>query len=272
MKRVQARTFRMKSVKALAPLVTVALGLSYGCSTTVEPPAAPLPEVPEYTKVRHPAGTDVMDLRAVFLNAEAPTAEQRKTCDEKYQKLKSLTANSNEVESGVFEMVSEDPVAYHWCFYAKLLELYDSVKEIPSMKDRQTKVLESFMFLAPVARSYHTKFNDSRYLRMAIYHYKFFSQWVFFRKLDVTPEMTNMLAAGDIKNPFGFYRPTEEATSSVLEKYGLSSQKAEPARVPASMAPTGPAPAAAAPAVPVAPAAHIPAQTPDTSVSDLFKE
>ena len=63
----------------------------------------------------------------------------------------------------------------------------------------------------------------SRYLRFAVSHYRRMSEWVFYRKLELTPQATSELV--EAANPFGVYRTPAEA-ASILEKYNLRAKEA----------------------------------------------
>ena len=196
-----------------------ALITAVGCSTTqLSPEPAPAPSPPPYVHVPHPAGTDLADLRAIFHDPTAPSAESTKDCEKDFLKLKKLAQNEEELRDGARELVSLDPVKYHWCFYTRLSELQESLASMQYIDEKQKKVLETYAFLVPVARGFLQHYHDSRYLRWSVLNYKRISEWVFFRKLELSPEETAELV--QIANPFGLWRE-ETAPDSILEKYGI---------------------------------------------------
>jgi hypothetical protein len=189
-----------------------------GCSTTEVVPF-PLPSPPVYTQVPHPVGMDLGDLVAIFTDDKAPQSKDfAKTCDTDFRKLEKLTGSRDETLEGFRELVKLDAVTYHWCFYAKLLELESDLKARIYIDERQKTILDAFSFLAPLARIYASEFHDSRYLRMAIMRYQKWSERIFYRKLELTPAGTSELVKAS--NPFGLWRDTLE-TVSVLEKYHI---------------------------------------------------
>jgi hypothetical protein len=242
------------------------------CSTTKVDPAPPLPEVPAYTRAEHPASLDWADIRAVMASPNATAKEARETCDANYKKLKDVVQGPAELETGVVELVVADPAAYHWCFYSKLIGLHESLKETNSIRDRQVRVLDAYDFLVPVARAFHYKFNDTRYVRIAIHFYKEYSERLFYRRVDLTARMSNDLMTRQVSNPFGYYRIPGDETQSVLEKYGIKPDKRLQAAPTATV--SAPAPAAAevpeAPRDPAAaPAAPAAVPTPAPTLNDL---
>jgi len=190
-----------------------------GCSTTeLNPPAPPPAEPPPYVLVPHPAGTDLGDLRGMMLSPETPSQESLKTCDADFMKLRLLTVSEEERRQGARELVKRNPVEYHWCYYGKLLELEGILKSSSAIDERQKKTIEAYQFLVPVARGFLSEFHDSRYLRFAMAHYKRISEWVFFRRLELTPAATSELV--QVANPFGLWRDPAPQTT-ILEKYGI---------------------------------------------------
>lgn len=235
-----------------------------GCSTTEVTPS-PLPSPPVYTQVPHPVGMDLGDISAIFTDEKAPQDKDfSKNCDSDFRKLEKLAKSRDEVLEGLRELVKQEPVVYHWCFYSKVLELENGLKAGKFIDQRQKLILEAFAFLAPLARTYSTEFHDSRYLRMAISRYQKWSEWIFYRKLELTPAGTSELVKAS--NPFGLWRDTLE-TVSVLEKYHiLKATEAAKSKVPE---PNLPAPMASPSVVP-AEAATEPAAAAPTA--DLISE
>jgi len=208
-----------------------------GCSTTEVTPF-PVPTPPVYTQVPHPVGMDLGDLSAIFGDEKAPQEKDfAKNCDVDFRKLEKLTKSRDEIFEGLRELVKQDPVTYHWCFYAKILELENDLKAGVYVEERQKLILDAFSFLAPLARTYASEFHDSRYLRMAITRYQKWSEWIFYRKLELTPAGTSEIVKAS--NPFGLWRDTLE-TVSVLEKYHIlkGAEVAKSVETPSVAAPT----------------------------------
>lgn len=209
----------------LGAAVSVAIQLSGGCSTVeVAPPLAPNDEarqgVPRYLEVPHPAGLDLADLRALLFSSSAPRRESLDGCVSDVGKLRASVVSQDELRQGVRELIRRDPVRYHWCFYTGILELDEALKAESYVDSRQKLTLEAYGFLVPVARGMLSEFRDSRYLRWATRYYQSVSEWVFFRKLQLTPEGTRELV--EIEGPYGLERGREPAAASVLEKYGVA--------------------------------------------------
>lgn len=210
-----------------APMVVIGVGLGAwintigGCSTAELEPRGPLPAVPPpYVQVPHPAGYAMSDLRAIFTTKDAPKPETLGDCDADVKKLKGLTQAQAEVAQGLRELVRKDPVKYHWCFYGKISQLEDALKAEDYLDERQKKVIDTYAFAAPVARAFMQEYHDSRYVRWAVKHYRGISQWVFYRKLDLTAQGTSELV--EASNPFGAWRDTSGVgASTVLDKYGI---------------------------------------------------
>lgn len=199
--------------------ITAAILLFGSCTTTeLTPDTPPAAQVPEYLHAPHPAGFDLFDLRSLLLDKQAPKDENHLACEEKVKKLKSLTLSQEEFRQGVRELVRASPVYYHWCFYGKLVLLEDQIKVDKYLDEKQKLILDVYGIVVPIARGFLLEFKDSRYLRWAVRHYRQLSETVFFRKLDVSPQMTQELV--DVANPFGFVR-NQEPERPVLEKYGL---------------------------------------------------
>ncbi|MBI2712297.1 MAG: hypothetical protein HYX41_05490 [Bdellovibrio sp.] len=201
-------------------VLSAALGAS--CSTTRLAPAPP-PLPPSYSQVPHPEGTDVADLVAVLRSPDYPTdVEFPKTCDKDFNQLKDATVSEKERTDGIRELLRRDPIHYHWCFYGKLMALEKTLGEVQYVDEKQKAVLDTFDFLVPVAREFAHEYHDSRYLRWATNKYRKLSEWIFYRKLNLTPAGTAELV--EIANPFGLWRDPFVGTP-VLDKYHI----AEPA-------------------------------------------
>lgn len=208
-------------------------GFGAGCSSTeIVEPLPKLPEVPTYAHVAHPQGYDLTDIRLMFYSKLAPKPEDMKGCEAEMLQLRSLTTSIDEVATGARELVIKDPVKYHWCFYAKMLEVYDSLKSNDTFwSEKQKKMMEVYLTLVPIARAFKIEYGDVRYLRAASRQYKQMSEWVFYRKLDLTPDGTQELME-DVSNPFSLWKKPEVAQDSVLEKYGISRSEPSPMGLP----------------------------------------
>lgn len=200
-----------------ASLIYSLLQLEACTTTELVTPLPPNP--PTYVQVPHPQGAQISDLFAIFTEPGAPVlATYPKTCDSAFKKLKSLTRSKKEFEDGVLELVKRNPVHHHWCFYAKLLELENSLKTETFVDVKQKRLLDTYEYLVPIAKVFESQFHDTRYLRIAVIRYRKASEWVFFRKLDLTPEGTADLVQPT--NPFGLWKDSVPQYS-VLEKYNI---------------------------------------------------
>jgi hypothetical protein len=216
-------TFRCTSFALIA-----FLGFSTACSSThVVEEKAPLPLIPEYVKVPHPAGFDLADLRAILVNPLAPPAvlgEFADICDEEFTKLTGLTTQKEERDRGAIELVKQDPERMHWCFYAKISRLQDTLQTDTTWTQRQKKIIETFEFLSPIAGAFLSTYHDSRYLRWAAQYYSKVSEWVFFKKLQPSPESSLMLTIGtrSESEPWISVQRDASKAASVFTKYGIS--------------------------------------------------
>jgi hypothetical protein len=206
-----------------------------GCTTTeIAPPLAPLP--PDYTYVPHPQGADIGDIEALFTEEAAPKdPTYDKYCDKDFRELKRVARSTYELTEGTRQLVKQDPVNTHWCFYAKLLSLEYSLKSEPFIDVKQKNVIDTFQFLVPIARTFYSDFHDSRYLRFAIVRYRKMSELVFYRRLELTPGGTSELVQA--ANPFGLWRDSG-GDYSILQKYHLD--RAVPISLKPSPIPTSP--------------------------------
>jgi hypothetical protein len=220
--RLEFLSFHRLATSAALGVVCVGF-LTPSCSTVEIAPPTPPPAAPEYLKVPHPAGQDLLDLIAILNGPGAPATESMKDCDADFRRLSGLTASKDEMKQGVSELVSQDPVKYHWCFYTKLSEVESRLKTDLFLDERQKLTLDVYEFLVPIARTFLEQYRDSRYLRYASSHYKRVSEWIFFRKLELSPQGTVELV--EAANPFGLYRTPGDGNlqrpKTVLEKYGL---------------------------------------------------
>lgn len=229
-----SESWRLKKTVAVVTFLAALLGAGSGAgcaSSEIVPIAAP--RSPEVLRAAQPLGADLGDIEALFHDPSAPAREELKGCDSDYRKLTSLTSSSDEVRRGTAELVRVDPVKYHWCFYSKLLDLFASMKASHFIDERQKATLDSFSFLTTVARAFMSEFRDSRYLRVSVKHYRRVSEWVFYRRLELTPKGTSELV--EAENPFGFWR--DQANESlVLSKYNLVPLPGPKSRYPAPVA------------------------------------
>lgn len=197
----------------------------FACTTSEIAPLKP-PEPPAYTKVIHPEGTDLKDLAAIFMSSTAPRDPGFiNECDSEFKKLKSKTDSIAEIEEGVRELIAQDPVYYHWCFYGKLQELESYIKSSAFLDEKQKAVLTTYEFLVLLARRFETEYHDTRYMRWATTRYQHLSEWIFYRKLELTPAGTLVLVQPS--NPFGLYRKPEILTS-ILNKYDIAKPATPP--------------------------------------------
>lgn len=229
----RVKTVHFRSVLVLMTGWVIAMG---ACSSVTVKAPGPLPEEPPpLVVVPHPAGFDMGDVRAIFNEKGAPPPESFKDCDADFRKLMSLTQSRVELGQGAREFVQHDPVKYHWCFYTKILELENGLQKDSYLDERQKRVLETYDFLVPIAHGFQAEFHDSRYLRWAIQRYRRLSEWVFFRRVELSPQATVELSA--IENPFALWRQPNDDQKPVLEKYGLSAPPEAPSakdRAPAA--------------------------------------
>jgi hypothetical protein len=197
--------------------------VGWGCSTTTQAPplAAIPPEPPNYIVVQHPDGLDLGDLRAIFFDKSAPPAEALKDCNADFVKLQARTRSNDELLLGAREFVRLDPTKYHWCFYSKLLELEEQLKTDSFIDERQKHVLATYGFLTPIARAFLMEYQDSRYLRWAVTRYRTISEYVFYRRVELSPQAAVELLSAS--NPLGNLRPPKDTEMGVLEKYGIVS-------------------------------------------------
>ena len=209
---------RLRQVISLSVAVSGASFALGACSSAEIDPKPPAVVPPPYVQAPHPEGFDLGDARAIFGDRAAPSWKSLEHCEDPVLKLNSLSVSKEEIADGTRELVLRDPVNFHWCFYSTILRLEDELKKDYFLKERQQKILVSYTFLVPVARAYLAEFHDSRYLRWANSHYRKVSEWVFYRKLEPTPQSTSEMV--EASNPFGLQRsPLKSQT--IIEKYGL---------------------------------------------------
>lgn len=238
---------------SLGAALTAWIAAIGGCSTAEVSPKGPLPALPPpYVQVPHPSGYSMSDLRAIFTSAGSPTHEEIKMCDVDFKKLRTATQATAELIQGARELVRRDPVKYHWCYYGKVLQLEDSLMSESYLDEKQKSVIDTYATLTPIARAFMQEYHDSRYMRWGVNHYRTVSAWIFYRKVEMTPQATSELV--EASNPFGLLKDSSP-TMPVLEKYGIA-RPADPVPLPppaataASVPPTMPA------TTPVVAAAH----------------
>ncbi len=212
----------------LKPIIAGALtALVASCASTqvVRAPAA-LPELPRYSRVPHPNGFDLADLKAIFFHPSAPNGVKETfadRCDADFRQLSGATLLKYERSTGALELVESKPEDMHWCFYSKILKLQEVLQSDSTWTERQNRVLETYEFLTPVANAFHDHYHDSRYLRWASQYYSKVSEWVFFKKVVPTPENTLLLTSGTRTSLEPWVAPASGAKEpSVFAKYGLS--------------------------------------------------
>jgi hypothetical protein len=189
------------------------------CSTTHVNPHPPLQVPVVHVLLPHPNGSSIEDVDAIFTDKAAPPEPSfALTCDGRYKKLLSLSQTLDELQEGTKELVRENPVHFHWCFYAKLSRLEVDVKNESFFDEREKMVLEVFNFLTPVARIFASEYHDYRYIKIAIKIYHIMSQWVFMRHLEMTPQGITEL--DQIPQFQGVWRKAENGFP-VLEKYKI---------------------------------------------------
>ena len=211
---------------AAVTALSLSLGIASCASAPLESAPPPPPKPPEWTAVPHPNGLDLGDIEAIFSSssaaaAKAPTRQEVADCDRPFRSLKDKTISREELALGMRELVRTEPASQHSCFYGKLLELEQKLKQ-PSLviRERQDLVLRYFEHLAPLSKAFHIELNDSRYWRMAIHRYRIMSERVFFQRVEPSPETTSVLVTAT--NPFSWVRPSADTDVAVLKKYGIS--------------------------------------------------
>ena len=212
---------------AVAASLLMAMGI--GCSsTTVVQEKPDIPEVPEYVKVPHPISFELTSLRAIFHSPMAPhdiQGEFTQNCDSEFQKLTQASTSIEERQKGAVELVSSDPERMHWCFYGKISKLEETLQGDTTWGERQKKVLDTFIYLSPIANAFLDVYHDSRYLRWATQYYSKISEWVFFRKVNPGPESTLAQiqnASPSSLEPWVPLDPKTAKSDSVFAKYGIS--------------------------------------------------
>jgi hypothetical protein len=179
--------------------------------------------VPVYIQAPHPEGYGIGELKAVMALRDAPVSSFAWSCDEAFARLSAATQSLEEIKQGARELVKAEPLHYHWCFYSKIASLHERLLADQFIDQKQKLVLETYAFLVPIARAFMAEFHDSRYLRWAVKNYRVMSEWVFYRKLELSPQLTSELV--DVSNPFGAWKDITPADKeSLISKYGLKVQ------------------------------------------------
>lgn len=271
-------TVQRAQSKSLLSMLWIVLGFvcfSSCSSTTVQKPKPPLPEPPRFLRVPHPNAFTQTEILGLFEQNPggrfSPSLGEMKGCDAKHRELLEKTDSLSERKKGAREFVSGDPVFFHWCFYAQLIELENGLSQDDFIRDRQKKVIEAYQFLSPIAHAFNDVYGDTRYLRWAIYKYRRLSERVFYRKLEMTPEMTAKMMIYTRKS-YAMWRHPEPASRPILEKYGIVEPfvKSEPAPAPVEVVDPPAAYEVREPAAKVEPP---PVEEPEVDLDDLkFKD
>jgi hypothetical protein len=174
-----------------------------GCSTTsTVSPHEPAKEVamPAYAYLPHPAGHTTGDIISLFNERGAPSRETMAKCEDEFRTLYSMAQSIEERKKGVRELVSRNPAAYHWCFYSQILSLEEGLSQDEFVDQKQKRIMTTYEYLVPVARAFMKEFQDSRYLRWAIQDYRRLADLYFYRKLEMSPQMSSELV--DVAVPY----------------------------------------------------------------------
>lgn len=213
---------QIKQKQAIRNILTAVFCVvtSMGCSSGQIEPLAELPKVPVYAEIPHPVGLEYADLLAVFTDPKAPMPDTLASCDSDFQKLKKATLSRDELLDGTRELVRSDPSKYHWCYYSKVFLLDKKLKEMTYVDEKQKLILETFLFLTPVARAFQSEFQDSRYYRWAVGRYQRYSEMAFYRKVEPTASANAELAGAS--SPLGNQRMIpQDSDRGILDKYGI---------------------------------------------------
>lgn len=204
-----------------------------GCSTLIfdQSAEAPIveeskvPEVPAYTKIPHPEGQESSDLSTIFLSPLAPKDALGKFaegCGKELDALRKTSAVQDELKLGGAEVVALDPERSHWCFYSRIQRLHAFLKSDATWTKKERAVIWTYEYLWPIAQGFIMEFNDSRYLRWASSYYQRASEWIFYRKVEGSPENTLAQVNSNSRTLEVTTRRPASASPSVLQKYGIS--------------------------------------------------
>ena len=162
----------------------------FGCSSPaqVRTPTAPesATSASMVVKLQHPDGLKVEDLHKLFANIGAPNFGSLEKCDFDYQVERTLAHSSEELITAFRVHVQNDAEKYHWCFYAKLLELDESLKKEGFLEDKQKRILSAFSFITHLAKVFQIEREDTHYLRAAVFTYRELNRSHFFRDMKMT--------------------------------------------------------------------------------------
>lgn len=247
------------------------LGIAGCSSTSTLVPQAPPQEVavPAYAYLPHPRGYTAGDIRLLLTEKSAPSPEALTKCEDDFRALYKRVDSLDERARGVRELVNRNPAAYHWCFYSRILDLEAGLGQDDFVDEKQKRIIHTYEYLVPVARAFMQEFQDSRYIRWAIKDYRRLADLYFYRKVELSPQMSSELV--DVAVPVEEKSAVvfEDASkTSVIDKYKIGDSfsalkpkpvpnKDEEAPAPALPAPEA-APVAAAKPEPKKPAAPDP--------------
>lgn len=235
-----------------------------GCSTTSTlVPQTPPQEVavPAYAYLPHPRGYTAGDIRLLLTEKSAPSPEALAKCENDFRALYKRVDSLDERARGVRELVNRNPAAYHWCFYSRILDLETNLGQEDFVDEKQKRIIHTYEYLVPVARAFMHEFQDSRYIRWAIKDYRRLADLYFYRKVELSPQMSSELV--DVAVPVD-ERPAaalDDATKiSVIDKYKIGDSLAALKPKPVSeKEDEEPAPALPAPVAKAKPEAKKPA-------------
>jgi hypothetical protein len=181
------------------------ISVGFGCSSvpfseppetmdSVAPPSDSIPE-PVTLALPHPEDASISSLESLFAAKSSPLWDTAVAlqCEQPIEALRQRAGSHGELESGMSEFIRKDPVMYHWCFYGKLLDLERSLSKEVFILEKQALVLKTFKLIAPISRAFMRETTDARYYRYSIRRYQELTERVFFRKLEVLPEVTERL-------------------------------------------------------------------------------
>ena len=222
--------------------------------------------------LKHPDDPSISSLEGLFAEKTSPlwSKETSDKCSEPLRAIHDRTESVGELENGLTELVAANPAFFHWCFYGKLLELEQSLAQETFVLDRQALVVRTFKYLAPLSKAFLRVTLDSRYYRYSIRRYQELAERVFFRKIEVLPEVTERL----LRQAQAENANRAAVETDVLKRRNVSVERA-PASAPAAVGVPESVPAVAAPVAPVAVAPAKPkakAATPSATLDDPWKE
>lgn len=172
----------------------------------------------EAVKIEHPQNFSMAALDKMFQKANVlPQSESLKTCDQDFRKALPLAKEKSKQLDLAKELIHLDPQHYHFCFYQQIKNLEES--KIKNLEERQKMVIETYEFLAPIARAFLETYGDSRYLSWAVKEYQQINPVVFYRRVNESEELSASLAKklGDEVN----LRSPKEVDIDQLHEWGL---------------------------------------------------